>query len=178
KITGGASGALRQEFCELEILDSITKSHCEGILPAHFGMADRRNSLISLFRKAKGKNYMPPTLHDALQWRTGDPFLDWPHSNMEWGLVGKDQKQTAPNNATTGVQTAPKKVVLSTESRKQPLTPTPSIEQPPEKAWHCNLMWYAHKKSLDARLRQPRDNEPNVWNYNKHEGICSTTSPM
>ena len=32
KITGGASGALRQEFCELELLDDITTLHYENKL--------------------------------------------------------------------------------------------------------------------------------------------------
>ncbi|KAF8233644.1 hypothetical protein L208DRAFT_1123328, partial [Tricholoma matsutake] len=33
KITGGASGALHQEFCELELLDNITKLRFEDKLP-------------------------------------------------------------------------------------------------------------------------------------------------
>jgi len=33
QITGGASGWLRQEFRELEILDEITQLKCESLLP-------------------------------------------------------------------------------------------------------------------------------------------------
>lgn len=46
KITGGASGALRQECRELELLDNITSWRFEGRLPRKVAMADRRNTLI------------------------------------------------------------------------------------------------------------------------------------
>ncbi|KAF8238908.1 hypothetical protein L208DRAFT_1240093 [Tricholoma matsutake] len=98
KITGGASGAIRQQFCELEILDTITKLYFEGKLPAHMAQADRRNSLISLYRQLKGEDYMPPTIHKAIRWGASDPFLEWPHSNMEWALVYKSTKTTPPSN--------------------------------------------------------------------------------
>jgi hypothetical protein len=41
KITGGASGALRQEFRELELLDDITRLRFEDKLPSKVTMADR-----------------------------------------------------------------------------------------------------------------------------------------
>ena len=40
-ITGGASGALRQEFRELELLDYITTMRFEGKLPAKMALANR-----------------------------------------------------------------------------------------------------------------------------------------
>jgi hypothetical protein len=98
KITGGASGALRQELCELEILDSITKLNFEGKLPVHMAQADQRNSLIALYRQLKGGDYMPPTIHKAIRWGPSDPFLEWPHSNLEWALVEKSTKTTPPSN--------------------------------------------------------------------------------
>ena len=55
KITRGASGALRQEFQELKLLDEITTLHYENKLPRKIAMADRRNTLIALFRERKGK---------------------------------------------------------------------------------------------------------------------------
>ncbi|KAF8577594.1 hypothetical protein K439DRAFT_1649052 [Ramaria rubella] len=45
KIMGGASGWLRQEFRELEILDEITKLRYEKKLPSHI-TGDRRNTII------------------------------------------------------------------------------------------------------------------------------------
>ncbi|KAF8218682.1 hypothetical protein L208DRAFT_1348529, partial [Tricholoma matsutake] len=41
KITGGALGALHQEFREQELLDLITTLQYEGCLPTHIVTADR-----------------------------------------------------------------------------------------------------------------------------------------
>ena len=49
KITGGASGALRQEFRELELLDDITTLQYKKKLSRKIAMADRRKTLIALF---------------------------------------------------------------------------------------------------------------------------------
>ncbi|KAF8229083.1 hypothetical protein L208DRAFT_1040414, partial [Tricholoma matsutake] len=67
---------LRQEFHELEILDSITKLQFEGNLPGHMAQADLVNSLIALYRQLKGKDHTPPTVHKAIKWGPSDPFLD------------------------------------------------------------------------------------------------------
>ncbi|KAF8220101.1 hypothetical protein L208DRAFT_1335754 [Tricholoma matsutake] len=83
KITGGASGALRQDFHELEILDNITRLNFEGKLPVEMVQADRRNSLIAMYRQLKGEDYVPPTVHNTIRWGPSDPFLERPHSNME-----------------------------------------------------------------------------------------------
>ena len=77
KITGGASGALRQEFQELKLLDNITMLRFEDKLPRNIAMADCRNTLIDLFQKHKGKNYMLSTMHKAIRWSKSDPFLEW-----------------------------------------------------------------------------------------------------
>ncbi|KAF8229180.1 hypothetical protein L208DRAFT_1124923, partial [Tricholoma matsutake] len=76
-----------QEFCEFEILDSITKLQFEDKFPAHMAQAERRNSLITLYRQLKGQDYMPPTVHKAIRWGAHDPFLEWPHSDIEWALL-------------------------------------------------------------------------------------------
>ena len=56
-ITGGAYGALRQEFRELEILDIITSMAYESKLPLNvFG--DQRQTLIFTFRQWKGEHYV------------------------------------------------------------------------------------------------------------------------
>ena len=55
KITGGASGALRQEFRELELLDDITALTFENKLPRRVTTGDCRNTLIDAFRKYKGR---------------------------------------------------------------------------------------------------------------------------
>ncbi|KAF8226517.1 hypothetical protein L208DRAFT_1499491, partial [Tricholoma matsutake] len=69
-ITGGASGALRQEFRELEILDNITRLNFEGKLPVEMVQADRRNSLVAMYRQLKGEDYVPPTIPQCYQMGT------------------------------------------------------------------------------------------------------------
>src|ERR1700723_527368 len=65
-ITGGASGWLRQEFRELELLDTITKLKYENKLPEHVEGVTR-NTLLRAFQKWKGADYMPDHTHPALR---------------------------------------------------------------------------------------------------------------
>ena len=74
KITGGASGALRQEFRELELLDDITALQFDDKLPTKIAMGDRRYTLINLFIEWKGEKYIPSTMHPAIRWSKADPF--------------------------------------------------------------------------------------------------------
>ena len=67
KITGGCSGALRQEFHELELLDDITNLCYLGKLPVTV-YGDTRNNLISTFRQWKGLHYIPRQVHQAIRW--------------------------------------------------------------------------------------------------------------
>ena len=75
KITGGCSGALRQEFRELELLDEITSMRYEGKLPLTVS-GDTRNNLIQAFRKWKGLQYVPKVVHPAIRWSKRDPLLE------------------------------------------------------------------------------------------------------
>ncbi|KAF8581834.1 hypothetical protein K439DRAFT_1352873 [Ramaria rubella] len=70
---GGASGWLRQEFRELEILDEITKLRYEKKLPSHI-TGDRRNTIIREYQLWKGTNFVPKHVHAALRWSIYDPF--------------------------------------------------------------------------------------------------------
>jgi hypothetical protein len=92
-ITGGASGALQQEFRELELLDDITTLRFMGKLPRKVAMADRRNQLIVLFREHKGTKYIPSTVHKAIKWSKTDPFLQWDGLNVEWSVVDKKRSK-------------------------------------------------------------------------------------
>ncbi|KAF8220674.1 hypothetical protein L208DRAFT_1211052, partial [Tricholoma matsutake] len=62
KITGGASGALRQEFRELEMLDDITTLRYNGKLPSSV-VGNSRNDLISTFCLVKGEKYVLSKVH-------------------------------------------------------------------------------------------------------------------
>jgi hypothetical protein len=75
KMTGGCSGALRQEFRELELLDEVTKTRYIGKLPPIVG-GDTRNAVISSFRNWKGAQYVPNVVHPAIRWSKRDPLLE------------------------------------------------------------------------------------------------------
>ena len=112
KITGGASGALRQEFRELELLDDITRLRFEEKIPRSITMANRRNTLIDLFRAHRGKNYMPSTLHKAIHCSASDPFLEWKDYGNDWRIVDSKKDRTNLNtkssqSPSTPVQNAP-----------------------------------------------------------------------
>jgi len=73
KITGGCSGALRQEFRELEVLDAITALIHDEKLPTKV-CGVTRNELIHTFRQWKGQHFVPRTVHSAIRWSKRNPF--------------------------------------------------------------------------------------------------------
>ena len=74
-ITGGCSGALRQEFRELELLDDITRLRYSGKLPATID-GDTRNNIIGAFREWRGVQYIPRNVHASLRWSKRSPWLE------------------------------------------------------------------------------------------------------
>ena len=108
-ITCGASGYLRQEFRELEILDEITKLRYEGKLPDHI-QGKFRNPLIRAYQKWKGADYIPPLTHPALKWSIKDPMPFLPVvTDAPWQIIDKKKKkevetETAVEVKTTNIQ--------------------------------------------------------------------------
>jgi hypothetical protein len=92
-ITCGASGYLRQEFCELELLDEITKLRYEGKLPGHI-QGNLRNPLIRAYQKWKGTDYVPPLTHPALKWSGKDPLPLLPVvTDAPWQIIDQKKKK-------------------------------------------------------------------------------------
>jgi hypothetical protein len=92
-ITCGASGYLRQEFRELELLDEISKLRYEGKLPDHI-QGNFRNPLIRAYQKWKGTEYVPPLTHPALQWSVKDPLpLLSVVTDAPWQIIDKKKKK-------------------------------------------------------------------------------------
>ena len=83
KIMGGCSGALRQEYRELELLDDIVRLRYNSTLPANV-YGDRRNTLLESFRLAMGKAYTPPHLHRSLEWSKDRPFSSYSDCAYAW----------------------------------------------------------------------------------------------
>ena len=88
KITGKASGALRQEFRDLELLHEITKLHYLGELNESI-QGDRRNTLIHTFRQHKGLSYVPYSVHPSIRWNNNDPMLDPIADDLPWTISAK-----------------------------------------------------------------------------------------
>ncbi|KAH7904090.1 hypothetical protein BJ138DRAFT_1019599 [Hygrophoropsis aurantiaca] len=102
KITGGASGWLRQEFRMLELLDEITLLRYEGRLPASID-GHRRNTLVTLYQQWKGANHVPSRVPSKLEWTESDPLeVDNSLNQTEWELVDrkkfKEDKRIADLN--------------------------------------------------------------------------------
>jgi len=98
QVTGGASGYLRQEFRELEILDEITRMRYKNLLPDHI-TGNRRNSLIRQFQEWKGASYVPKNVHASIQWNKHDP-LDTLNvvTDSPWQIIQKGKQK---GNAST-----------------------------------------------------------------------------
>ncbi|KAH7905861.1 hypothetical protein BJ138DRAFT_1118095 [Hygrophoropsis aurantiaca] len=89
KITGGASGWLRQEYRMLELLDEITLLKYEDSLPG-FVDGHRRNTLTNLYRQWKGESYVPSSVPSGIAWTDSDPLkVDNSLENTEWEIVDK-----------------------------------------------------------------------------------------
>ena len=90
---------MRQEFCELELLDEITKLRYEGQLPDHI-QGNFRNPLIREYQTWKGTNYVPELTHPALKWSAQDllPLLpviaDVPQQIIEKKQANKKKAKT------------------------------------------------------------------------------------
>src|ERR1700723_3482107 len=99
-ITCGASGYLRQEFRELELLDEISKLSYEGNLPHHI-QGNFRNPFIREYQTWKGTNYVPDLTHPVLKWSAKDPLPLLPVvTDAPWQIIVK--KQTNKKKKKTG----------------------------------------------------------------------------
>ena len=75
QIVGGCSGALRQDFRELELLDNVTRLRYSGKLLVSVD-GDTRNNIITSFREWKGAQYVPSSTHSSIKWSKRSPWLE------------------------------------------------------------------------------------------------------
>ena len=93
KIIGYVSGALHQEFCELELLDEITALNYNKKL--HTTIVGKSwGILIKAFRKWKSENYIPKNAHKAICWSKHDP-LNESEIFDDWIIKTKNKKQNS-----------------------------------------------------------------------------------
>jgi hypothetical protein len=112
KITRGASGALRQEFRELELLDEITNLRYNRKLHNSV-VRDQRNMLILLFRKWKGLHYVPQSVHKVIRWNSKDPLLKPEIKDFQWKIVEKQNKHKM--SATSSAKSNTSSVAINTD---------------------------------------------------------------
>ena len=97
-ITGGCSGWLRQEFCDLEILDEITRLTFHSQLAPEIN-GHHRNTLIRQFRTWKGLNYVPDNLHPTIKWSAQYPNpLEADAQDIPWQIVNRKEKLNSDLN--------------------------------------------------------------------------------
>lgn len=123
-ITGGASGYLRQEFRELELLDEITKLKYENILPDHV-VGDRRNTIIREFQQWKGTEYVPECVHPALKWNQRDPLhmlevvCDSPWQMIKNNKINKNRDKKTNISDNLGFVSAKGSIPIDIDLRNQ-----------------------------------------------------------
>ena len=87
-------------------------------------MADRRNTLIAIFREYKGLHYMPSNLHVALRWNERDPYLEYnDREYISWQIMepvrrNKPSQCYTERDGSKGTH-ALKKVVLPTMGKRR-----------------------------------------------------------
>ena len=143
-ITGGCSGALRQEFRELELLDEITLCRYLGKLQDTV-YGPTRNTLIAAFRKCKGIHYVPKHVHPAIRWSKRDPLLqtdvyDLSKASIKSTVVKVDLPVSVGPTSTQQLITADttytrkrRRSSSGTVDGKVPFMRLPGVERPTKK---------------------------------------------
>jgi len=127
KITGHASGHLRQEYRTLEILDEITKLRYEDQLPMRIkGKASfqehRRNDLVREYQLWKGINYVPDSIHPAIKWTSKSPFGLLPKVKLaKWEILSDNKKKKLTHQSPQSTKYPCKKQKFSHESNSAKL---------------------------------------------------------
>ena len=136
KITGRLSGALRQEFRELELLDDISDKHYRGKTALLLG-DHNRNSLIKAYREEQGLLYVPPTVHKAIRWSNKDPLLEPEIHNVVWHIP-RSTNEKEPN--------------VESEKMKEMV---PADNQRTQKRVHDEIMTPEKQKNTVGKVMSP-----------------------
>ena len=125
KITGGCSGALRQEFRELELLDDITNLRYLGKLPATV-YGDTRNNVISTFRQWRGLHYIPRQVHRAIRWSKHDPLIEVESRELDTQLAIVNNMKTHKNTGKIASKKIRSSGIPATDPLSFPIVPNAS----------------------------------------------------
>ena len=128
KITGKISGALRQEFRELELLDDITDKHYRGRTTLLLG-DNTRNTSIKDYRDAQGLLYVPPSAHKAIRWSNKDPLLEAEIHNFGWHIASPSDKKENVSDGETAKEMVQKSDNPRSQKRVHDLIMTPEKQK-------------------------------------------------
>jgi hypothetical protein len=172
KITGRCSGALRQEFRELEILDEITRFRYEGKLSVKV-YGDVRNTLIQSFREWKGHQYVPNNVHSAIRWSRHDPLLESEIIDIKLILdsmnIENKSKRKMDENISNKLKISQSITKITEPESKKVCLHQPSIDDsnyyliPQGMIWSNNSCAY---DSIFTVLFSIWCSNKNLWNYN------------
>ncbi|EDQ98165.1 uncharacterized protein LACBIDRAFT_309582 [Laccaria bicolor S238N-H82] len=110
KITCGASGYLRQEFRELELLDDITNLRYNGQLPESIN-GQLRNSVLCQYQQLKGKGYCPQHVMGPIRWSEIYPMQTFQViTDSSWTLTTKSTTDKATEEVNIQSQKKSKNV--------------------------------------------------------------------
>ncbi|KDR71669.1 hypothetical protein GALMADRAFT_74602 [Galerina marginata CBS 339.88] len=154
KITGGCSGALRQEFRELEILDEITTLRYNGKLSVNVH-GDIRNILIKTFRKSKGEQYVPKLVHSAIRWSKRDPLNESEIIDIKSINLDKfNKKRKFVDDTSNSTFSAKKSSKAEIEDKKPALKKLCSTQMPVQNGNHYinpqGFIWSNNSCAYDA----------------------------
>lgn len=149
KITSGATGDLRREYRELEILDDITRMRQDARLDASMPPRNSsRNVLILWYQNQFGKRHLPTHAHPALQ-TIEKVDLDVDYSEKTVALedlletirpLAKIKGRKRSNPPTDASQPDAKRPRLSPPAAPPPRPPVPPLPQPVGLFWD-NIDW-------------------------------------
>ena len=173
QIVGGCSGALRQEFRELELLDDVTRVRYSGKLPVSVD-GDTRNNVITSFRNWKGAQYIPSSVHSSIRWSKRSPWLETEVLDLDERLAIleklREKKNTEKSKASSRLDSKPspsaKKVVSDLGLGK------PSAQKRRRSSGMIPMRVRSAASTHQAN-RQKLQRQPNI-----HAGRNHTTAPI
>ena len=161
QIVGGCSGALRQEFRELELLDNVTRLRYLGKLPVSVD-GDTRHNVITSFREWKGDQYVPSTVHNSIRWSKRSPWLETEPIDLDKRLDMLEKAREKKNAEKHAAKVTAKLVSDVSSSEKKAITNL-GFGQPSTKRRRSSGMRIHSAASTHQANRQKHQQQPDIF---------------
>ncbi len=137
KLQCGAAPGLMNEYCDLELLDAITKEHVDGTLPlAVHGSS--RGELLSSYLSVRGTEYIPPNADSDLDWAS------YYRRRTPWSSKSTPQGKKPRAPATASPQSLKRSrpaELWAPAPQPQKITRLISSTPSPELSWRTGARW-------------------------------------